>query len=82
MLDSGPVTHRSPWTNAYDPPLDDGVQPSKDLRAMEVLANEVFDSYREMYYAGGTSSVYFWDLDDESFAACVLFKRGVLRLAS
>ena len=49
---------------------------------MEVLANDVFDSYREMYYAGGTSSVYFWDLDDESFAACVIFKRGVLRLAS
>ena len=30
------------------------------------------------YYEGGASSVYFWDIDDTSFAACVLFKKGGL----
>ena len=68
-------SYRSPWTNAYDPPLDDGVLPSARLRAMELIANDVFDGYREMYYEGGTSSSYFWDVDDVAFAACVLFKR-------
>jgi len=68
-------SYRSPWTNAYDPPIDDGVLPSDRLRGMEQIANDVFMSYREMYYEGGASSVYFWDLDDTSFAACVLFKK-------
>ena len=35
---------------------------------MEVLANDIFNGYREMYYEGGASSVYFWDLDDDAFA--------------
>mmetsp|Transcript_42929 Transcript_42929/g.71371 ORF Transcript_42929/g.71371 Transcript_42929/m.71371 type:complete len:278 (-) Transcript_42929:289-1122(-) len=68
-------SYRSPWTNIYDPPLDDGVLPSEKLRAMESLANDIFNAYREMYYEGGASSVYFWDLHDENFAACVLFKK-------
>ena len=49
---------------------------------MEVLANDIFNGYREMYYEGGASSVYFWDLDDDAFAACVLFKKGALPLPS
>ena len=40
---------RSPWTNTYDPPLDDeGAMPSERLRRLEVEANEAFDQYREM----------------------------------
>jgi capping protein beta len=70
-------SYRSPWTNEYDPPLDDGVLPSDKLRQMETIANDVFDGYREMYYEGGASSVYFWELDETSFAACVLFKKDV-----
>jgi capping protein beta len=70
-------SYRSPWTNQYDPPLEDGVLPSTTLRNMEVLANDIFDGYREMYYEGGASSVYFWDLDEPAFAACVLFKKDV-----
>ncbi|EOD35254.1 hypothetical protein EMIHUDRAFT_44624, partial [Emiliania huxleyi CCMP1516] len=58
-------SYRSPWTNEYDPPLSDGVLPSPKLRAMETLANDIFEGYREMYYEGGISSVYFWDLDEE-----------------
>lgn len=74
-------SYRSPWTNQYDPPLDDGVLPSTSLRNMEILANDIFDGYREMYYEGGAVSVYFWDLDEPAFAACVLFKKGAPRPA-
>ena len=39
---------RSPWSNEYDPPLDDGTVPSVKLRKLEIAANEAFDTYREM----------------------------------
>lgn len=44
---------------------------------MEIRANEAFDVYRELYYEGGVSSVYFWNLDD-GFAGVVLLKKGRL----
>lgn len=44
-----PCVDRSPWSNEYDPPLDDGTVPSAKLRKLEVTANEAFDTYREMY---------------------------------
>ena len=40
---------RSPWTNAYYPPIEDGapgIAPSPPLRRLEEEANEVFDAYR------------------------------------
>jgi len=43
---------------------------------MEMEANELFDSYRELYFEGGTSSVYLWDLDN-GFAGCFLIKKNV-----
>ena len=43
------VVSRSPWSNEYDPPLDDGTVPSVKLRKLEIAANEAFDTYREMY---------------------------------
>ena len=43
------VVSRSPWSNEYDPPLDDGTVPSTKLRKLEIAANEAFDTYREMY---------------------------------
>ena len=43
---------------------------------MEIRANEAFDVYRELYYEGGVSSVYFWNLDD-GFAGVVLLKKGI-----
>lgn len=49
--------------------------PSDKVRRMEVKANEAFDVYRELYYEGGVSSVYFWNLDD-GFAGVVLLKKG------
>lgn len=67
-------SYRSPWSNKYDPPLSDGSVPSDKLRAVELQFNEAFDVYRDLYYEGGVSSVYCWDLDD-GFAACLLFKK-------
>jgi hypothetical protein len=46
---------------------------------MEIRANEAFDVYRELYYEGGLSSVYFWNLDD-GFAGVVLLKKGMFCL--
>lgn len=69
-------SYRSPWSNKYFPDLDDGFLPSEKLRSMEMEANELFDSYRELYFEGGTSSVYLWDLDN-GFAGCFLIKKNV-----
>ncbi|KAH9838539.1 F-actin capping protein beta subunit [Rhodofomes roseus] len=68
-------SYRSPWSNDYDPPLEDGTVPSPKLRKLEITANEAFDTYREMYYEGGVSSVFLWDLDDGGFAGVVLLKK-------
>lgn len=72
-------SYRSPWSNKYDPEVPDseGFYPSESLRELEIQANEIFDSYRELYYQGGISSVYMWDLD-AGFAACFLVKKDVL----
>ncbi|RKO98576.1 hypothetical protein CXG81DRAFT_28605 [Caulochytrium protostelioides] len=66
--------YRSPWSNTYEPALPDGARPSDALRVLEVAANDAFDTYRELYYEGGVSSVYMWDLP-EGFAAVVLIKK-------
>jgi len=67
-------SYRSPWSNKYEPHIDDGAVPSPELRKTEIGANEVFDIYRDLYFEGGVSSVYCWDLDD-GFAACILIKK-------
>jgi len=67
-------SYRSPWSNNYDPQLSDGNLPSEKLREIEVEGNRVFDKYRELYYGGGVSSVYCWDLE-EGFASVVLIKK-------
>merc|ERR1712061_173517 len=59
----------------YDPPLEDGAMPSERLRKLEVDANTAFDQYREMYFGGGVSSVYLWDLD-HGFAGVILIKKA------
>jgi hypothetical protein len=77
-------SYRSPWSNEYTPALADATYPSEKLRKMEIAANQAFDVYRELYYEGGVSSVYFWNLDD-GFAGVVLLKKcmnqhpGILR---
>jgi capping protein beta len=73
-------SYRSPWSNEYFPPMEDGFLPSKRLREMEVLANNLFDSYRKLYFEGGNSSAYFFDTDekdDKAFGACFLIHKDV-----
>ena len=41
---------RSPWTNSYDPPLEDGAMPSERLRKLEVEANAAFDQVNHVMY--------------------------------
>ncbi|KAG6821342.1 hypothetical protein H0H93_000203 [Arthromyces matolae] len=72
-------SYRSPWSNEYDPPLEDGTAPTPKLRKLEIAANEAFDTYRELYYGGGVSSVYLWDLEDGGFAGVVLLKKSVFQ---
>ncbi|KAF8377221.1 hypothetical protein HHK36_030595 [Tetracentron sinense] len=68
-------SHRSPWSNKYHPPLEDGWYPSTELRKLEIEANDVFTVYRDQYYEGGSSSVYMWEDDNEGFVACFLIKK-------
>ncbi len=59
--------------------MDDGAVPSPKMRKLEIQANEAFDTYREMYYEGGVSSVYLWDSDDPTggnFAGVVVIKKS------
>ncbi|KAF9974510.1 hypothetical protein BGZ73_002068 [Actinomortierella ambigua] len=67
-------SYRSPWSNEFDPPLADATYPSPNLRKLELAANDAFDTYRELYYEGGVSSVYFWDMDP-GFAGVVLIRK-------
>ncbi|KAG8236625.1 hypothetical protein J437_LFUL016457 [Ladona fulva] len=68
-------SYRSPWSNTYEPPLEDGSMPSEKLRKLEIDANHAFDQYREMYFEGGVSSVYLWDLE-HGFAGVILIKKA------
>ena len=71
-------SHRSPWSNEYYPPIEDGFLPSKSLRELEQKANILFDAYRELYYDGGISSCYLWDMNGrDHFAGCVLIKKDI-----
>ncbi|KAI4352790.1 hypothetical protein L6164_007010 [Bauhinia variegata] len=69
-------SYRSPWSNKYHPPLEDGCLPSLELRKLEIEANDIFAIYRDQYYEGGISSVYMWEDDNEGFVACFLIKKG------
>lgn len=68
-------SYRSPWSNIYHPPLEDGQLPSVELRKLEMEANDVFTVYRDQYYEGGISSVYMWEDENEGFVACFLIKK-------
>ncbi|KAJ3673353.1 hypothetical protein LUZ60_006727 [Juncus effusus] len=69
-------SYRSPWSNKYFPPLEDGPLPSESLRELEMKANDIFSVYRDQYYEGGISSVYLWeDENNHGFIACFLIKK-------
>lgn len=70
-------SYRSPWTNSYYPPENDGVLPSPKLRELEQKANILFEEYRKLYYEGGTASLYMWDKEEGDFACAYLVKKDV-----
>ena len=81
-------SYRSPWSNVYYPPIDDGFHPPERLRSLELRANEVFDAYRALYYgnAGSVASVYLWDKAVEEgkkkttgtgFAGAILIRNSI-----
>lgn len=73
------ASYRSPWSNDFDPAIEpeDAAEliPRGRVRRMEEQLNAAVDVYRELYYEGGTSSAYLWQLD-EGFAGVVLFKKS------
>jgi capping protein beta len=68
-------SYRSPWSGEYEPAVADGPLPSASLRKLEIIANDSFDIYRDLYYEGGISSCYLWDQDD-GFAGVAVFKKS------
>jgi len=72
-------SYRSPHSNKYFDP-DTGRQtnndffPSDELRSLEIAANNVFDRYRDQYFQGGLSSVYYFDCDEGFGAAWLIHK--------
>ncbi|KAI4171474.1 MAG: hypothetical protein LQ343_004212 [Gyalolechia ehrenbergii] len=74
-------SYRSPWSNEFEPEVEDAEMPSERVRRMEVRMGEAVEVYRELYYEGGVSSVYFWDLDD-GFAGVVLLKKVTPKTSS
>ncbi|CZT17877.1 related to F-actin capping protein beta subunit [Ramularia collo-cygni] len=73
-------SYRSPWSNTFHPPIDPedaaDLLPKGRIRTMEEALNAGVDVYRELYYEGGVSSAYLWELED-GFAGVVLFKKVV-----
>ncbi|PAA82111.1 hypothetical protein BOX15_Mlig016949g1 [Macrostomum lignano] len=67
-------SYRSPWSNKYDPPLEDGTVPSDRLRSLEIDLNSAMEQYQDLYFGGGISSAYLWDMDN-GFAGVVLIKK-------
>mmetsp|Transcript_2775 Transcript_2775/g.4058 ORF Transcript_2775/g.4058 Transcript_2775/m.4058 type:complete len:353 (+) Transcript_2775:94-1152(+) len=99
--------YRSPWSNEYycegeasasASASSSAFKPSRQLRQLEEMANEVFDSYRKLYYGNGSSSigssdgdisvssVYLWNKEGgslkEGFAGCFLIKKTLGEITS
>jgi capping protein beta len=70
-------SHRSPLSNKYFPPLPDGQAIPARLRKIEVRANTAFNAYRQLYFQGGISSVYLWEIDASVLGFGVFIKNQV-----
>ena len=68
-------SYRCPISNLYQPPTNEASPLGEPLRHLELKANEVFNEYRRLYYEGGVSSVYFWDVSPTSYACAFLIKK-------
>ncbi len=67
---------RSPFTNQYYPPVEDGYQPSESSRQLESKGNELFQEYTMLYYDSAVSS--FFVLDQDYGFDCAFFVRKEL----
>eukprot|EP01129_Flabellula_baltica_P001615 TRINITY_DN11562_c0_g1_i1.p1 TRINITY_DN11562_c0_g1~~TRINITY_DN11562_c0_g1_i1.p1 ORF type:complete len:282 (-),score=75.99 TRINITY_DN11562_c0_g1_i1:54-875(-) len=69
-------SYRSPWSNKYDPQPDyEPNYPSSQTRTLEIAVNRAFNTYRDLYFEGGVSSCYLWDIEEPGFAGCALIKK-------
>jgi capping protein beta len=70
-------SYRSPFSNKYYPPLDDGQEIPAKLRALEELGNKAFGSYLNLYFGFGTLSLYCWEIDDNAFGLGVFVRKDL-----
>ena len=55
----GKVSFRSPYTNKYYPPLEDGAYPSPLVRNIEEKGRILFQEYAKMYYGENWIANFF-----------------------
>lgn len=75
-------SYRSPFSNKYFPPCEDGFLPSTRHREMEKMANQLFETYRGLYFKEGYCAVYVFDIEEgesesQKFGACWLVQKDV-----
>lgn len=70
-------SYRSPFSNQYYPELKDGLLPSDDLRQMEIISRNAFESYRKLYFLGGVLSTYAWNISNNSFGFGVFVQKDI-----
>ncbi|XP_026192152.1 F-actin-capping protein subunit beta [Cyclospora cayetanensis] len=72
------ASFRSPWTDAWLPPIPEAAKPAPHLRQLEAQFNAAYDAYRDAHYGSGVSSVYVWPLQNhDGFAAAFLLLKEV-----
>lgn len=74
-------SYRSPHSNKYFPPTDEGRYPSPKLRELEERLNTMFKFYLKNYYSvEAKCSCYCWDLGskiEEGFGVAVVIKNAI-----
>lgn len=74
-------SYRSPISNQYFPPTDDGKYPSPKLRDLEEKLNKMFHQYAKSYYSlSANVSCYCWDLGakiEEGFGVAIVIKNAL-----
>merc|ERR1712153_91838 len=74
--DGPELSHRSPFTNVYEPPFPDGMLPTPELREIEMRSNELLSLYHPMYYESAICSAYVFAAQGCDFGAAWLIKQG------
>jgi capping protein beta len=70
-------SYRVPGSNTYVPKLKDGQKIAKRHLALETKGNLAFAAYRQLYFQGGISSVYCWEIEKKVFGFGVFIKHEV-----